>query len=422
MLNNKYINLPIVTLVICMTILVYAFCQFSLFNSIGKPLLTELSINGNILANISAVTFYSNIISLIIFSVLLDKFNTIKIISAFLIFHIISTLAFSFFVNIPTLICYRIMTGMLIGVALPGCIKLCALKFQEKLAIVCGLLSLAAMGGCVLAQNPIIYLLSRTNLSGLFLILFFVGLFIYILTLLINNTAHNITYKTDIFKLWLSSINTKTTWSAAFFVSLLNIPIFLLGDLWGSLYLTQAQKFSETISASIISMLFIGYTIGAVALGWLADKTKASQIILISSSAICAILLMLLNIIPPSTIVFTLVFLCIGITTGAQPILYAFIMKTGLPSATNISLLSLVTLFLGALIQQGTGLLFQHPIYFVKSIPYYSATNYSHLILLIASLTLVSIFPAFLINFGNKKLRNNTWKLKNNVNKTLSLN
>jgi len=63
-------------------------------------------------------------------------------------------------------------------------------------------------------------------------------------------------------------------WMGGLYVCFMNLPVGLLGGLWGVLYLTNSHGISRADASDVSSMLFIGTMIGSPIVGWISDKIK----------------------------------------------------------------------------------------------------------------------------------------------------
>jgi len=63
-------------------------------------------------------------------------------------------------------------------------------------------------------------------------------------------------------------------WLCGLYTTLMNLPIFLLGTLWGSMYLVQVHNFTALQAANVDSMLFFGTLVGSPLVGWISDRIK----------------------------------------------------------------------------------------------------------------------------------------------------
>ncbi len=146
---------------------------------------------------------------------------------------------------------------------------------------------------------------------------------------------------------------------AAIYTGLMNLPIYILATLWGIPFLKIAQHDSTSEAANITSMLFVGTIIGMPVAGYLADKLK-SRIIVMKYSAIIALLLSMLIIQTYYSFHMELLyFFLLGFTTSAQVLSYPLVLNQNplKSSALATSVISIISLLLGAIMQPAFGML-----------------------------------------------------------------
>ena len=130
------------------------------------------------------------------------------------------------------------------------------------------LVTMAFLGGAI-AQTPFTILIQKW---GWEITLRFLSLFGFIAILLIfmfvKDTPSDfllrrklqIKNKVSLLKrIILSSLNAQT-WFGGIYIMLMNLPIVLLGTLWGVFYLTEVRHFTHIQASYVTTMLFITIT------------------------------------------------------------------------------------------------------------------------------------------------------------------
>ncbi len=334
----------------------FAFLNLDIMNAISHSLIVTLNINAVRLANISAYGFYANLIALMLFSSTLDQFNLVRITKFMLLITAMSCLILAFNTNILTFIIYRCIVGMLVGIAFPACMRIVALKARHKAGTITALYTFAAMTGGFLAQNPIVGLLQYTSINTLFSLLGVVGFAIMLIPRNDLIKQEKFLPSTKLLLPLLTAIKNSDNWLTALHVSLLNLPIFLLADLWSNLYLIQKLHISESVAAFTTSMIFIGYIIGALIFGRLADQF-ATKRIMMQIGIVIALLSLILILLSDYWIVFPVLFLLLGMGSGAQVIGFSQVAVTNShwSAASATAMLSFVSVLMGAIFQQISG-------------------------------------------------------------------
>jgi sugar phosphate permease len=130
---------------------------------------------------------------------------------------------------------------------------------------------------------------------------------------------------------WVSiklSCRNYQNWLCGIYTGCLNLPIMVLGALWGNLYLTQGRGFSSLAASNIISLLFIGLIIGAPLMGCLSDKLKSRRLPMLLSALLILLTITIVIGTRPSHILFSLLFFFMGILSGAQVLSYPIISES----------------------------------------------------------------------------------------------
>lgn len=337
----------------------YEFIQMNMFNAISADLMRAFSLDATQLGKLSAYYFYANLLFLPIAGALLDRFSTRKVILSSLLICIIGIASFAVTSSFALACLFRFMSGIGSAFCFLSSIRLASRWFPAKnMALVSGLIVTMAMFGGMVAQTPLTLL---TQLVGWrHALLFDAGLgalILLVIFILVQDYPPNLQQEQKHFHKELSEIGLLKSWRLAYlnpqnilcglYVSLLNLPIALLGAIWGSLFLQQADHFSATQASLEPSLLFVGTIIGGPIVGWISDKFKKripfmmlgviiSQILIIS--IICAQGLSLMAL--------ACLFFALGFFTSSQVLGYPLVAASNPKSltATSVSVVSFMAI------------------------------------------------------------------------------
>lgn len=266
----------------------YEFIQMSVFNAIGDALLKDFSIRVTSLADISAAYFYSMVIFLLPAGILLDRFSPKKIILLAFSLSVTGTFLFSFSTTPLYAEFCRMLSGIGGAFAFLSCIKLASRWFPgNKMSLVVGLLITMAFLGGAIAQTPFTILVEKFGWQNTLRFLSLFGLISISLILAFvtdgprgaDNKGNAITDNNVPFLkgILLSSLNIQT-WLGGIYIMLMNLPIVMLGALWGDFYLTQVRHFTHIQASYVNTMLFVGIMIGSPIFGFFSDKIDRRKI------------------------------------------------------------------------------------------------------------------------------------------------
>ena len=128
---------------------------------------------------------------------------------------------------------------------------------------------------------------------------------------------------------------------------MMNLPISLLGGIWGILLLTHVYGLSSMQASYVTSLLFFGTIIGSPFFGWLSDKMqRRKRPMLIGCLLSLLFMLMLIYQSGLSLSALMVLFLLLGFTTSTQIISYPYIAESTQPmlTATSVSVASFVVM------------------------------------------------------------------------------
>lgn len=242
-----------------------------------SDLMQAFNLNGAGLGHLSACYFYAYLIMQIPIGIMLDKYSP-RIITSFAIFICAgATFLFSqthefFFAEVS-----RALMGMGAAFAAISCFKLASIWFKpNRFALISGMFMTAAMLGAVGGQMPLSILVQNHGWRSALKFIAIIGLVLGLIYFLIvrdkkidDGRATEKKEKTRY--LWIKILINPQTWLLSFYSGLAFAPLSVFGGLWGVPFLQTAYQFSKSDAALAVSSIFIGFAIGAPALGWLSD-------------------------------------------------------------------------------------------------------------------------------------------------------
>jgi len=336
--NPRHTN--ITPWVVCLTAALfffYEFVQMSMFNAINPSLMIDFDTDAKALGLLSSAYFLANILFMLPAGMLLDRYSVKKVIVTTMLFCILGTLIFSMSQSLITAAICRFIVG--IGGSFPylACLRLASRWFKStKLAFVSGVILTIPMLGGMLAQTPLSFLIIHVGWRHAILIdALLGGIFLIFILLWVKDYPQDENHsKTTIAKPSmrqnLSSILGNTqNWYYGIYTCMLNLPIFLLAQLWGSLYLTQAHHFSQLQSTTITTMIYLGTMIGSPLAGKLSDRLKCrKKPMFIGGFMSLALVLYLMFSHSNSEALMLTIFFALGLFTSTQVITYPAIIES----------------------------------------------------------------------------------------------
>lgn len=319
----------------------FIFMQLNMFNAINPGLIKDFGITAAQLGNLSANYFYANVIFLFPAGIILDRISTRKIILLSMLVSVVCTFGFAAATELWQAEICRFVTGVAGSFCLLSNVRLASRWFEaHRMALIIGLIVTLAMVGGVIAQTPLTLLVdhlgwrSTLNFDGLFGILIFMVMYIFIRDY--PPHYHGLFQEQQLllhqFGFWRSlwkTLKNPQNWLGGIYTSLMNLPLVLLGALWGSLYLIQVRGLDRASASVVISMLFLGTIVGSPSIGWLSDQLRRRRLPMIVGS-VCALGLSLLLMYMPSLSITSLIFIFfgLGLVTSTQILSYPLIAES----------------------------------------------------------------------------------------------
>lgn len=322
----------------------YEFIQMSMFNSLSPELMHDFQINATQLGNLSATYFYGDVIFLFFAGLLLDRISPRKVVLSAAGLCIGATILFASSRSLPLLAFSHFLAGIGNAFCFLSCIKLASRWFPpQRMALVIGLSVTLAMAGGVFAQTPLTLMTQAFNWRGAVLIDAALGLIIFaVMWRFVHDKLDDVSEQAqkkipfNLKQTVAQTFKNSQNWLGGLYTSLLNLPIFLLGQLWGIMFLTQVHNIPRTKASLITSMVFIGTIIGSPIIGWISDhfgKRRSPMII----GAIASLLTILAIIYLPHLgfVSLAALFLALGFFTSAQIVSYPLIAESNSKSTTG---------------------------------------------------------------------------------------
>ncbi|MCZ6914267.1 MAG: MFS transporter [Rickettsia endosymbiont of Ixodes persulcatus] len=391
----------------------YEFIQMGMFNSISQELMQAFSINAGQLGFLSATYFYADVIFLLFAGILVDRISIRTIILSAMIMVVLATILFAFSHSLQLAAFSHFVSGIGNAFCFLSCIKLATRWFSsQRLAFVIGIIITIAMMGGVVAQTPFTLLAQALGWRGAVLANAGLGIIItFIVYALVRDYPKHQTLEvmaeksgvpSSIRKSILSVLLNKQNGLGGIYTCLLNLPIILLGELWGIMYLTQVHHLLKTQASLVATMIFVGTILGSPFVGWLSDTIGKRRLPMIAG-ALLSLLILLCIMFLPGLNFFTLLilFLLLGIFTSTQIISYPLIAESNPRHLTGTStgLASILIMGGGAVFQPLFGWLMDlHWDQMLnRGVAIYSPSNYLYGLAIMPIAFVVSIIAACLL-------------------------
>lgn len=310
----------------------YEFFLQVFMSTVSNQVIQDLHLDASSYSIIAAAYFLPYSLMQIPVGILVDRFGARSLLTISVLSCALGVFGFSITHHFGTAFIGRAFMGLGASSAYVSLLVLALNWFPKRhFGLMVGIANLLGAMGPFLAGGPLSYILSLFN-NNWRLILMTIGGFGLLLSIMIGVFVRNSPSrkKTEIIHLdpylaplidrLKSLIQNKQAWRIALFSAFVYVSLPLLGAYWGTSYL-QAKGLSRTVAASLSSILWIGYAVGAPLSGKISDSIKRRKLPLIFSSLIGMIASSLIVYLPTNEILtFAFLFFCIGLaSSGCSP-------------------------------------------------------------------------------------------------------
>jgi MFS family permease len=416
--TNKF--LPWIVCLSCGLFFFYEFIQMNMVNSLAPDLMREFHVTGNKLGLLAASYFDANLLFLLPAGIILDRFSTKKVALITMAICIIGTACFAGATSLASAAFFRFFTGIGSAFCFLTCMRLATIWFHDKrLALVTGaIMTLAFLGGSV-AQTPMTLLIHHLGWRGAVYadaalgLVVFVIMFIFIKDYPDHQAELRAKRKQQLKEIgfWKSvrqSYFNWQNWLSAISANMTNLPVYILGAIWGSVYLVQTQGYSRLQASVITGMIFIGTLIGSPVVGWFSDKIRSRKLPIFLGSFFSLIIVCLIIYGPHlSYLALMTLFLLLGFVSSGGIVNYSLVAEKNIPTltATSVSVVSFSVIGGGAFFQPVVGWLLDRGWdgTTVNHVPFYSAADYHHAFLVLPIAFVVSMLLVFFMKESHAK-------------------
>jgi MFS family permease len=392
----------------------YSFIQLNIFNAIDQALMQSFQLDALELGELGSLFFYANALFLLPAGMLIDRFSSKKIIMAAVFVLTLGTFLFAIATNYYVAAIGRFLTGGASAFAFLSCIRLASRWFPpHKMAFVSGILVTMAMIGGLIAQTPMAMLTEVIDWRQAMLLDAALGVMMLaaIFFIVQDYPAHSNDQKQKDqahlrnMGVWQSLklvIFNAQNWLGGLYTAFLNLPVFLLGAIWGIHYLTEVHHLSVLEASYATTMFFVGVIVGAPFFGWLSDTMGRRVVPMILGAIASLIVIFAIIYMPHLTLTECIaLFFLIGFVTSSQVLTYPAVaeLNPAILTSSAISIVSFTIMASGVIFQPLFGWLMElgwdHTI--INGVPVYSSTNLLHAMLIMPVAFIAGFFVTFLM-------------------------
>jgi MFS family permease len=347
----------------------YAFFHRVAPSVMVSDLMTEFAIGGAMLGMLSALYFYPYVLLQIPLGALLETVGARLLLTLALSCAGAGSIIFGLAESLYIAYLGRVLIGVGCGVGFLGSLALASRWFPpSRFGLLAGLTMFIGMGSGMLAQGPLALFVEsygwRTSLFMLGATGFILATAIFVL---VRNapfgSADEKAKKADrlpLLQVLKQAAQTIEVWKISLVAATMSGPMLVLGGLWGTPYMMAAYDLARPEAAFLVSLLLLGWAVGAPFGGWLSDRIGKRRPILICGSALVCLSLAVLIFVPDLALSLSVaLFVLIGLAGGFMACCFALVREV-IPAqiiggATGI--VNSLTVASGAVLQPLVGLM-----------------------------------------------------------------
>lgn len=393
----------------------YEFIQLNLFDAIDVQLMQAFHLNAPALGQLASMYFYANALCLFPAGILLDRYSTKKLLLIAVAMCTIGTFIFAIAESYFLAAAGRFVVGMGASFCFLSCIRLASRWFPpSKMALVTGLVVTMAMLGGLVAQTPLEMLSNLMGWRNAVLLDAALGILVaLVIFLIVQDRPPNSQEMAHADKAHLKTLGffrsiklvlvNPNNWLGGIYTSLMNLPVFLLGALWGIHFLIEVHHVTPMQASYATTMFFVGVIFGAPAFGWFSDHI-GRRVMPMILGAILSLVVMLILMYMPNLSLMELIslFFLIGFVTSSQVLSYPAIAELNPPTLTStaVSVDSISIMVSGAIFQPFFGWIMElHWNHAMTSdgVPLYSSQDFMNAMWIMPIAFVLSIVIGWLI-------------------------
>jgi len=390
----------------------YEFIQMNLFNTINRELREAYQLDAVELGQFFSMYFYANFLFLFPAGNLLDRYSTRKLLIFAVSICTLGTFIFGFSTTFWLAAVGRFLVGAGASFCFLSCIRLASRWFPpHRMAFVTGVVVTLAMLGGLVAQTPFAWLTAALGSYRYTLMLnAFLGLVILLAVIFIvqdrppdsqgqEESDYEHLKELGLWRCIKAAALNPQNWLGGIYTSLMNLPVFILGGLWGVLYLTEVHHITAEQASYATTLFFIGVIVGSLIYGWVSDYIERRILPMVLGAIVSLAVVLILMYVPDLSLTSIIVlFFLIGLVTSSQVLTYPTIAELNpiYLTSTAISIESLCIMSSGFIVPPLFGWLMQRNSA-SDTVVTYSAQDFNTAMLIIPISFIAALVISFLI-------------------------
>lgn len=353
--------------VLCAAFLFYKYAIEVSPSVMTATLLEAFRIDGALYGFLAGSYFFAYVLLQIPAGFLLDRLGPRKTTTIAIILCAAGCLLFAAAEAFSMAVIGRFLTGVGAAFAFVNSMKLIANWFPSRqFAFMSGLIMTVAMLGAVAGQAPLAYFIKVFEWRPAMRIIGWAGLILALLFwVIVRDKAPDHTRERHIFPTRIGFVDSlkkimknPQSWWLSLYSGFAFAPVMVFGGLWGVDFVVESYQLTHHLASVLVSLLFIGFAIGAPLFGWFSNWLGKRWIVLFWSTLFALITLSLaiyVHGIPPFLLGFLL--FSFGFCISGFLLCFAMIREINFPSlaATAVGFMNTFDALLGVIADPLTG-------------------------------------------------------------------
>lgn len=247
---------------------------------IVDDLMRELHVSASQMGNLSAFYLYPYAILQIPVGILVDRYGPRRLLTSATVICALGAILFGMSHTFAMAAAGRFMMGFGSAFAAVSCMQIAASWLPlGRFALLTGSMLTIGMLGSFAAQGPLATIIPHLGWRNTIIAF---GIFGILLAAIIyavlrdrkvsDNLKTKKTLGPGLFAGFKHVFKNKQIWITSIYGGLMFLPVPGFAGLWGVTFLMQYYHIERMTAAYIVSMIFIGFSVGAPLLGWFSDR------------------------------------------------------------------------------------------------------------------------------------------------------
>lgn len=346
----------------------YELVQLHMLNAITPMLMQDLHFVATDLGILGSTYILADVMFLLPAGIILDRFSVRRVILFALGICIAGTVGFAYAENLWQACVCHFFSGIGNAFCFLSCMMLCSRWFPARWhALVMGLMLTMGLAGGVIAQTPFSLLAQAFSWRDALLLDALIGFGIFMLIFLfVVDARREEEFRESEVPFWNGirlAVTNRQNLTCGVYTGMMNLPVMLLGAMWGSLFLMQVHGMQLIEASFVTSMICMGTIIGCPLVGYISDKmTQRKPAMVAGALASLAIFAVILSTKASDPALFAFLFFCLGVSTSTQVLGYPLITENSPRdlTGTSMGIAGMIIMGLALVLQPISGILIDY--------------------------------------------------------------